>query len=82
MPEIELEPNQKHEYQESYLTQGIQVTKAVGWENGGGYVWREPTQQGRSEQDSREHLAHDPWLVKLAEQPACEPRGHQDGPDL
>ncbi len=65
---VDVQSNEKHEHDYTHLAQGIQKSKARCREKVCGSMRSDPSQQRRSEHDTRKHLAHDLGLMYLPEE--------------
>ena len=79
---FKLEADQEHVEQQAHLAERIEHAQAVGREELGGKIGRQPAQKRWPQQDAGGHLADDGRLVELAKEPARCARGEQDYEDL
>jgi hypothetical protein len=79
---VELEADQEHVEDHPHLAERAQDTEARGWEEARGEPRRHETQEGRPQQDAREHLPHDVGLAERTEGEPAETRGEEDDEEL
>jgi hypothetical protein len=74
--EVELQPDQEHVDHHPDLGEHPQERRHRRWKDVGGHLGGDAPEHGRSEEDPRQHLAHDRGLLEEREQ-----RPHGPGRD-